>query len=37
MKVIFVEAHDLKHGWSSDKVKIDLTKTSGDRYEIRHQ
>lgn len=37
MKVIFVEAHDLKHGWSKDKVKIDLSKPSGDRYRIRHQ
>lgn len=36
MKVIFVEAHDLKHGWSKDKVKIDLSKPSGDRYQIRH-
>jgi len=36
MKVIFVEAHDLKHGWSADKVKIDLSKPSGDRYQIRH-
>lgn len=36
MKVIFVEAHDLKHGWSADKVKIDLSKPSGDRYQIHH-
>ena len=37
MKEIFVEAHDLKHGWSADKVKIDLSKASGERYQIRHQ
>lgn len=37
VKVIYVEAHDLKHGWSADKVKIDLSKPSGDRYEIRNQ
>ena len=37
MKTIFVEAHDLKHGWSADKVEIDLTKKTGDRYEIRYQ
>lgn len=35
IKFIFVEAHDLKHGWSKDKVKIDLTRSSGDRYQIR--
>ncbi len=34
VKIIFVEAHDLKHGWSPDKVKIDLAKTSGDKYKI---
>jgi hypothetical protein len=33
-KIIFVEAHDKKHGWSSNKVKIDMSKTSGDKYQI---
>lgn len=33
-KIIFVEAHDLKHGWSPVKVKIDLTKKSGPRYKV---
>lgn len=33
-KIIFVEAHDLKHGWSSNRVKIDLTKSSGTKYKI---
>ena len=33
-KIIFVEAHDKKHGWSSNKVKIDMRKTSGDKYQI---
>lgn len=35
MKVIFVEAHDLKHGWSPGKVKIDMGKDAGDRYQIQ--
>lgn len=35
-KIIFVEAHDLKHGWSTNKVKVDLNQASGDRYKIRH-
>jgi len=33
-KIIFVEAHDLKHGWSSNRVKIDMTKSSGLKYKI---
>ena len=33
-KIIFVEAHDLNRGWKSNKVKIDMTRPSGSRYEI---
>ena len=33
-KIIFVEAHDLKHGWSPNKVKIDMSKMAGDKYKI---
>jgi len=36
IKVIFVEAHDLKHGWSPNKVKIDLSIASGERYQFRY-
>ena len=32
--IIFIEAHDLNRGWSSNKVKIDLTKSSGNRYKV---
>lgn len=35
-KIIFVEAHDLKHGWSSNRVKIDMSRKSGDKYQILH-
>lgn len=35
IKTIFVEAHDLKHGWSAQKVKIDMGKLSGDKYQIQ--
>ncbi|MCW8900397.1 MAG: hypothetical protein OQK75_03945 [Gammaproteobacteria bacterium] len=34
-KIIFIEAHDLKHGWSPDRVKIDMSQMTGDRYQIR--
>ncbi len=33
-KIIFVEAHDLKHGWSPNRVKIDMSKNSGSKYKI---
>lgn len=33
-KIIFVEAHDLEHGWSPNRVKIDMTKSSGSKYKI---
>ncbi len=34
-KIIFVEAHDLKHGWSANRVKIDMSRNSGDKYQIQ--
>lgn len=33
-KIIFVEAHDKEHGWSPNKVKIDMEKASGAKYQI---
>lgn len=33
--IIYVEAHDKVHGWSKDRVKIDLSKPQGKRYRIR--
>ncbi len=35
VKVFFVEAHDKVHGWSKDRVRIDLAKPKGPRYRIR--
>lgn len=34
-RIIFVEAHDKVHGWSKQRVQIDLKKAKGERYEIR--
>ncbi len=34
IKTILVEAHDKVHGWSPDKVKIDMNKVEGKRYRI---
>jgi hypothetical protein len=35
--IIFVEAHDKQHGWSPQRIKVDLSTSSGDRYHIRRQ
>jgi len=34
IKSIVVEAHDKVHGWSPDKVKIDMTRPEGKRYRV---
>ncbi|MEE8387182.1 MAG: hypothetical protein V3R65_01280 [Acidiferrobacterales bacterium] len=33
--VVFVEAHDKIHGWSNQRVQVDLSQSSGERYRIR--
>jgi len=37
VKVFFVEAHDKVHGWSPDRVRVDLARPKGPRYRIRTQ
>jgi len=32
--VVYVEAKDSKHGLSPDRVRVDLTKASGERYQV---
>ncbi len=34
MTVVFVEAHDNIHGWSPQRVKVDLTASAGERYRV---
>jgi len=34
---VIVEAHDKVHGWSPDRVTIDLRKTSGERYQVERE
>jgi hypothetical protein len=34
-KLVFLEAQAKPHGWSKQRVRIDLTKPKGDRYQIR--
>jgi hypothetical protein len=33
-KTVFVEAHDKVHGWSKQRVRVDLTRKSGDRFTV---
>ena len=35
IKKVYVEAHDKVHGWSKDRVVVDLTDDSGDRFQVR--
>ncbi|MBN4080645.1 hypothetical protein JYT31_03170 [Beggiatoa alba] len=32
--IIYIQAHDKRHGWSKDRVKIDFDFAEGDRYRI---
>ena len=33
--IVYVEAHDKVHGWNKKRVKVDLRKASGDRFEVK--
>lgn len=37
VNVVYVEAHDKVHGWAKQKVRINLKKDKGDRYEIKRK
>ncbi|MCW9024497.1 MAG: hypothetical protein OQK73_07425 [Gammaproteobacteria bacterium] len=37
VKRFYIEAHDKVHGWSKDRLLIDLSKNTGKRYKIRLQ
>jgi len=32
--IVYVEAHDKVHGWSKQRVKVDLTRDKGERFEV---
>ena len=31
---VFVEAHDKVHGWNAQRLKVDLGKSQGERFEV---
>ncbi|MGD8783139.1 MAG: hypothetical protein PVF28_06550 [Thioalkalispiraceae bacterium] len=35
--IIYVEAHDKVHGWSKQRVRINMKEDKGNRYEIRRK
>jgi hypothetical protein len=34
VSVVYVEAHDKVHGWSKQRVRVDLTQAKGERFEV---
>lgn len=32
--IVYVEAHDKVHGWSRQRVRVDLRRNGGDRYSV---
>jgi len=32
--IVFVEAHDKVHGWSKQRIKVDLSSSAGERYKV---
>lgn len=35
--IIYIEAHDKVHGWSKQRVKINMKEKKGSRYQIRYK
>jgi len=35
ISTVFVEAHDKVHGWSKQRIKVDLKSNKGERYTVR--
>jgi len=33
--IVFVEAHDKLHGWNKQRIRVDLRKAKGERFEVR--
>lgn len=35
--ILFVEAHDTVHGWAKERLKVDLSRARGDRFEVKRR
>lgn len=34
--IVYLEAHDKVHGWSKQRIKVDLSKKTGSNFEVVH-
>ncbi|MDH5258141.1 MAG: hypothetical protein OEX07_09025 [Gammaproteobacteria bacterium] len=34
-KIVYIEAHDKVHGWSKQRIRVDLNKAKGEGYHVR--
>lgn len=34
-RIVFVEAHDKVHGWSKQRIRVDLKRDRGSRYRVK--
>lgn len=37
VKIIYIEGRDSVHGWSKDRIRVDLKKPSGERYSLSYR
>ncbi len=35
--IVFVEAHDKQHGWSPQRIQVDLRRDKGDRFTVQRK
>jgi len=35
--IVYVEAHDKEHGWSPQRVRVDLRQPQGERFTVQHK
>ena len=35
--IVYVEAHDKEHGWSPQRVQVDLRQTKGERFTVQRK
>lgn len=35
--IVFVEAHDKQHGWSLQRIQVDLRQAEGDRFTVQRK
>jgi hypothetical protein len=34
-QMVYVEAHDKVHGWSQQRIRVDLQQVKGDGFEVK--